>query len=82
MQGRTALYSAVEMYDIDWSPRPADKEVDKTTSMDIIHALLDHKANVNAQLTAPAPIEKHAQDRQDHWGGGYAVYAGCSQRRR
>jgi ankyrin repeat protein len=63
--GRTALYSAVEMHDVDWSPRPAHKEVDKATSMDIIHALLDHKANVNAQLTAPAPIEKHAQDMGD-----------------
>ncbi len=63
--GRTALYSAVEMHDMDWSPRPAHKEVDKTTSMEIIHSLLDHKANVNAQLTAPAPIEKHAQDMGD-----------------
>jgi ankyrin repeat protein len=63
--GRTALYSAVEMHDVDWSPRPAHKEIDKATSMDIIHALLDHKANVNAQLTAPAPIEKHAQDMGD-----------------
>ena len=63
--GRTALYSAVEMHDMDWSPRPARKDTDKTTSMDIIHSLLDHKANVNAQLTAPAPIEKHAQDMGD-----------------
>jgi len=63
--GRTALYSAVEMHDVDWSPRPPRKEADQTTSMDIIHALLDHKANVNAQLTAPAPIEKHAQDLGD-----------------
>jgi uncharacterized protein len=63
--GRTSLYSAVEMHDVDWSPRPAHKEIDKTTSMDIVHALLDHKANVNAQLTAPAPIEKHAQDMGD-----------------
>jgi len=63
--GRTALYSAVEMHDMDWSPRPAHKEVDKTTSMEIVHLLLDHKANVNAQLTAPAPIEKHAQDMGD-----------------
>ncbi len=63
--GRTALYSAVEMHDVDWSPRPAHKETDKTTSMDIIKSLIDHKANVNAQLTAPAPIEKHAQDMGD-----------------
>jgi ankyrin repeat protein len=63
--GRTALYSAVEMHDVDWSPRPARKENDKTASLDIIRALLDHKANVNAQLTAPAPIQKHAQDMGD-----------------
>ncbi|HTW65669.1 MAG TPA: ankyrin repeat domain-containing protein [Bryobacteraceae bacterium] len=63
--GRTALYSAVEMHDVDWSPRPARQETDKTTSMDIIRALVDHKANVNAQLTAPAPIEKLAQDMGD-----------------
>lgn len=63
--GRTALYSAVEMHDVDWSPRPAHKETDQTTSMDIIHALLDRRANVNAQLTAPAPIQKHAQDMGD-----------------
>jgi ankyrin repeat protein len=63
--GRTALYSAVEMHDVDWSPRPARKETDKTTSLDIIHALVDHKASVNAQLTAPAPIQKHAQDMGD-----------------
>ncbi len=63
--GRTALYSAVEMHDVDWSPRPAHKETDKATSLDIIKSLIDHKANVNAQLTAPAPIEKHAQDMGD-----------------
>lgn len=63
--GRTALYSAVEMHDVDWSPRPARKETDKTTSMDLIKSLIDHKANVNAQLKAPAPIEKLAQDMGD-----------------
>lgn len=63
--GRTALYSAVEMHDVDWSPRPARKETDQTTSMDIIKSLLDHKANVNAQLKAPAPIQKLAQDMGD-----------------
>jgi ankyrin repeat protein len=71
--GRTALYSAVEMHDVDWSPRPAHKETDKTTSMDIIHSLLDHKANVNAQLSAPAPIQKHAQDMGDHTIGAGAT---------
>ncbi len=60
--GRTALYTAVEQHDVDWSPRPARKETDKTTSMDIIRSLVDHKANVNARLKAAAPIWKLAQD--------------------
>jgi len=60
--GRTALYTAVEMHDVDWSPRPARKETDETTSMDIIRSLVDHNANVNARLTAAAPIWKLAQD--------------------
>jgi len=38
------------MHDMDWSPRPAHKETDKSTSMDIVHALLHRKANVNSQL--------------------------------
>jgi len=63
--GRTPLYSAVEMHDVDWSPRPARKETDTHTSMDVIHALVDHKANVNAQLTGTAAIQKHAQDMGD-----------------
>jgi ankyrin repeat protein len=63
--GRTALYSAVEVHDMDWSPRPARRETDAHTSLDVIHALVEHKANVNAQLTAAAPIQKLAQDMGD-----------------
>ncbi|HUI80896.1 MAG TPA: ankyrin repeat domain-containing protein [Bryobacteraceae bacterium] len=71
--GRAALYTAVEMHDVDWSPRPAHKENDKTTSMDLIHALIAHGANVNAQLKAPAPIAKLAQD-----GGDRSLAAGAT----
>ena len=39
--GRAALYTAVEVHDADWSPRPARRESDQHTSMDIIHALLE-----------------------------------------
>jgi uncharacterized protein len=63
--GRTALYTAVEMHDADWSPRPARRETDQRTSMDLIRALLDQGAKTNAQLTAPAPIAKLAQDAGD-----------------
>jgi ankyrin repeat protein len=71
--GRTALYTAVEMQDADWSPRPARRETDQRNSMDIIHALLEKGAKVNAQLTAPAPIAKLAQD-----GGDRTLAAGAT----
>ena len=71
--GRAALYTAVEMHDVDWSPRPAHKESDKTTSLELIQALLAHGADVNAQLTAPAPIAKLAQD-----GGDRSMAAGAT----
>jgi len=80
--GRTALYSAVEMHDVDWSAASRSQEIDKSTSMDIIHSLLDHKANVNAQLTAPAPIENMRKIwRQVHGCRHYAFHARRSQRR-
>jgi len=63
--GRTALYTAVEVHDADWSPRPARRETDKLTSFDLIRALLDRGAKVNVTLTAAAPIVKLAQDTGD-----------------
>lgn len=63
--GRAALFSAVDVHDADWSPRPARRETDKLTSMDIIRSLLAHGANVNEQLTAASPIIKLAQDTGD-----------------
>lgn len=63
--GRAALYTAVEMHDEDWSPRPARRTGDQTSCMAIIRALIGHGANVNARLTAPAPIAKLAQDAGD-----------------
>jgi ankyrin repeat protein len=71
--GRAALYTAVEVHDADWSPRPARRESDQHNSMDIIHALLEKGAKVNAQLTAPAPIAKLAQD-----GGDRTLAAGAT----
>src|SRR5579875_399220 len=52
--GRTALYTAVEKHDEDWSPRPSHRVTSRHTSIDIIQSLLSRGANVNAQLTGPA----------------------------
>jgi ankyrin repeat protein len=71
--GRTALYTAVEMHDADWSPLPARKVEEKTTSLEIIRSLLAHGAKVNAQLTAPSPIVKMAQDTGDRTLGAGAT---------
>jgi uncharacterized protein len=63
--GRTALYTAVDTWDGDWSPRPDRRDSDKFTGVDIIKSLLAHGANVNAQLTNASPIKKLAQDGGD-----------------
>jgi ankyrin repeat protein len=63
--GRTPLFTAVDQHDVDWSDRPFVKETDKLTSLDIIKSLVEHKANVNAQLTAVSIIKKAAQDTAD-----------------
>ena len=63
--GRTPLFTAVDQHDVDWSDRPFVKETDKLSSLDIIKSLVEHKANVNAQLTAPSIIKKAAQDSPD-----------------
>jgi ankyrin repeat protein len=71
--GRTPLYSAVEQHDVDWSPRPARKETDQTTSLEVIQLLLAHGANPNAQLRKASPIVKFAQD-----GGDRSMAAGAT----
>ena len=63
--GRSPLFTAVDQHDVDWSDRPFVKETDKLSSFDIIKSLIDHKANVNAQLTAAPVIKKAAQDNAD-----------------
>jgi len=63
--GRTALFTAVDQHDVDWSDRPFVKETDKLSSLDIIKSLVEHKANVNAQLTATSIIKKATQDNAD-----------------
>jgi ankyrin repeat protein len=63
--GRSPLFAAVDAHDVDWSDRPLVKETDKVSSLDVIKSLIDHKANVNAQLTAVSIIKKAAQDNAD-----------------
>jgi len=63
--GRSPIFAAVDAHDVDWSDRPLVKEADKVSSLDVIRALIDHKANVNAQLTAVSIIKKAAQDNAD-----------------
>lgn len=63
--GRSPLFTAVDAHDVDWSDRPLVKETDNVSSLDVIKSLLDHKANVNVQLTAMSIIKKAAQDSPD-----------------
>lgn len=54
--GRTALYSAVDFHTMPQDNRPAPKEIDNAhTSMDVIQSLIEHGANVNAQLKTQQP---------------------------
>jgi ankyrin len=54
--GRTALYAAVDDHSMPYSNRPSPKESDnELTSLDIVHQLLAHGANVNAQLKTAQP---------------------------
>jgi ankyrin repeat protein len=54
--GRTALYAAVDDHTMPTSNRPSPKEIDnRLTSLDIIRMLLDHGANVNAELRTQIP---------------------------
>jgi ankyrin repeat protein len=64
-EGRGALYMAIDMRDADKSPRPARQENDKSTSLDVIKALIAHGANVNQQLKSTAEIHRFAQDHGD-----------------
>jgi uncharacterized protein len=63
--GRSPLFTAVELRNEEYSPRPALKDNDKATAMDIIKSLLDKGANVNAQLTGTVELHKFAQDQGD-----------------
>ena len=63
--GRAPLFTAVDMRNEEYSPRPPLKDTDKLSAMDIIKSLLDKGANVNAQLTSTVQLHKFAQDMGD-----------------
>jgi ankyrin repeat protein len=55
-----ALYAAIDMHTLPWlfgSPEPKDS--DRLDSLDIVKLLLDHGADPNAQLKAPALQRLH-----------------------
>jgi ankyrin repeat protein len=63
--GRTALYSAVDFHTMPVSNRPSPKEIDNTlSSLDVIHLLVEHKADLNAQLVKLQPYRTKT-DRGD-----------------
>ncbi len=54
--GRAALYAAVDFNTMPASARPAPKVIDnQLSSLELIQKLLDHGANVNAQLLKQQP---------------------------
>jgi ankyrin repeat protein len=55
-KGRTSLYAAVDMRNLEWSTRPAPPEKDSMTEFDLIKSLIAHGANPNARLTKKIPL--------------------------
>src|SRR5580658_3250512 len=51
-KGRSPLYAAVDMHNLDVSTRPSPRPPDKFDAVDVVKALLAHGANPNAQLIA------------------------------
>ncbi len=61
--GQTPLYAAVDTHMVPTGARPDVASTDRTTAMDIIHLLLAHGANVNAQLKLRLPGRSMPGDR-------------------
>jgi len=55
VKGRAVLYAVIDARDEDWSALPMRKETDPLPSLDLIQAIVAHKANVNAKLTHNLP---------------------------
>jgi ankyrin repeat protein len=61
--GRAPLYAAVDMNTLPRGGRPDLPSLDETTSLQVIHLLLDAGANPNAQLKMPPPFRNIGNDR-------------------
>ncbi len=55
-KGRGPLYAAIDMRNLEWSTRPATPEKDTLSDLDLIKALIDHGADLNARLTKKIPL--------------------------
>jgi ankyrin repeat protein len=59
-RGMAALYAAVDMHTLPWiAARPAPKTTDRSTSLDIVKALLARGANPNATLKGRLLQKQH-----------------------
>jgi ankyrin repeat protein len=59
-RGMAALYAAVDMHTLPWLfGNPEPKDHDRLDSLDIVKMLLDHGADPNARLKAPALQRLH-----------------------
>jgi ankyrin repeat protein len=72
-KGRTPLYAAIDMRNLEWSTRPAPPEKDPFSDLDLIQALLEKGANVNAKLTKKLPLRG-----QPSFDGRWANQAGAT----
>jgi len=55
VNGRTALYAAIDMRNEDYSATPAHPALDQMSDLEVIQALLARGANTNATLTQRLP---------------------------
>jgi ankyrin repeat protein len=55
--GRTALYATVEIRNRDFG-RNGEHEIDRPAALELIQALLDHRANPNARTKEAPPIRR------------------------
>jgi uncharacterized protein len=72
-KGRTPLYAAIDMRNLEWSTRPAPPEKDAYTDLELINALIAKGANVNAKLTKKLPLRG-----QPSFDGRWANQAGAT----